>query len=60
MVRSNPHTTEIIDLDDQTITMIDHDKRNYSVITFHEWSGRWRTRRPKQKPPNREHCALAE
>jgi hypothetical protein len=36
MVRSNPHTTEIIDLDDQTITMIDHDKRNYSVMTFQD------------------------
>jgi hypothetical protein len=36
MVRSNPHTTEIIDLDDQTITMIDHDKRTYSVMTFQE------------------------
>ncbi len=36
MVRSNPHTTEIINLDDQTITMIDHDKRTYSVMTFQE------------------------
>ena len=36
MVRSNPHTTEIIDLDAQTITIIDHDKRNYSVVTFQE------------------------
>jgi hypothetical protein len=36
MVRSNPHSTEIIDLDDQTITMIDHDKRTYSVMTFQE------------------------
>jgi hypothetical protein len=36
MVRSNPHTTEIIDLDDQTITMIDHDKRTYSIMTFQE------------------------
>ncbi len=36
MVRSNPHTTEIIDLDDQTITMIDHDKRTYSMMTFQE------------------------
>ncbi len=36
MVRSNPHTTEIIDLDEQTITMIDHDKRTYSLMTFQE------------------------
>jgi hypothetical protein len=36
MVRSNPHSTEIIDLDAQMITMIDHDKRTYSVMTFQE------------------------
>jgi hypothetical protein len=36
MVRSNPHTTEIIDLDQQTITLIDHDKRTYSMVTFKE------------------------
>ena len=36
MVRSNPHTTEIIDLDHQTITLIDHDKRTYSMVTFQE------------------------
>lgn len=36
MVRSNPHTTEIIDLDQQNITLIDHDKRTYSVMTFQQ------------------------
>lgn len=36
MVRSNPHTTEIIDLDQQTITLIDHDKHTYSVMTFQQ------------------------
>jgi hypothetical protein len=36
MVRSNPHTTEIIDLDAQMITFIDHDKRTYSLVTFKE------------------------
>jgi hypothetical protein len=36
MVRSNPHTTEIIDLDQQTMTLIDHDKRTYSMVTFKE------------------------
>ena len=36
MVRSDPHTTEIIDLDAQNITMIDHDKRTYSVVTFQQ------------------------
>lgn len=36
MVRSNPHTTEIIDLDQRTITFIDYDKHNYSVMTFQQ------------------------
>ena len=36
MVRSNPHTTEIIDLDQQAITLIDHDKHTYSVVTFQQ------------------------
>jgi hypothetical protein len=36
MLRSNPHTAEIIDLDQQTITFIDHDKRSYSVVTFQQ------------------------
>jgi hypothetical protein len=36
MVRSNPHTTEIIDLDQRAITFIDHDKHNYYVVTFQQ------------------------
>jgi len=36
MLRSNPHTTEMIDLDAQMITFIDHDKRTYSLVTFKE------------------------
>ncbi len=36
MVRSNPHSTEIIDLDQQTMTLIDHDKHSYSVMTFQQ------------------------
>ena len=36
MVRSNPHTTEIIDLDQRVITFIDHDKHNYYVVTFQQ------------------------
>jgi hypothetical protein len=36
MVRSNPHTTEIIDLDQQAMTFIDHDKHTYSVVTFQQ------------------------
>jgi hypothetical protein len=36
MVRSNPHTTEIIDLDQRAITFIDRDKHNYYVVTFQQ------------------------
>jgi hypothetical protein len=36
MVRSNPHTTEIIDLDQHAMTFIDHDKHTYSVVTFQQ------------------------
>ena len=36
MVRSNPHATEIIDLDQRAITFIDHDKHNYYVVTFQQ------------------------
>ncbi|MDQ2839559.1 MAG: hypothetical protein M3Y72_00650 [Acidobacteriota bacterium] len=36
MVRSNPHTTEIIDLDQRNMTFIDHDKHTYSVVTFEQ------------------------
>ncbi len=34
MVRVNPLVTEIIDLDQQTITRIDTQKKQYSVVTF--------------------------
>jgi hypothetical protein len=36
MVRSNAHNTEIIDLDQQAMTFIDHDKHTYSVVTFQQ------------------------
>jgi hypothetical protein len=36
MVRANPHTTEIIDLDQRNMTFIDNDKRTYSVVTFEQ------------------------
>ena len=36
MVQVDPHNTVIIDLDAQTITNIDHDKRSYSVVTFQQ------------------------
>ena len=36
MVRSGLHLTQIIDLDQQTITSIDNDKHSYSVVTFQQ------------------------
>jgi hypothetical protein len=36
MVHINPHTTQIIDLDKETITDINLDKKTYSVMTFAE------------------------
>jgi hypothetical protein len=36
MARANSHNTEVIDLDQQTITIIDHDKRIYSIMTFQQ------------------------
>src|SRR5205807_10310720 len=34
MARINPDHTEIIDLDKETITTIDHGKKQYTVVTF--------------------------
>lgn len=36
MVRSDPHTMQIIDLDQQTITNVDRDKHTYTVMTFQQ------------------------
>jgi hypothetical protein len=36
MAHINPDTTEIIDLDQETITNIDHAKKTYSVVTFQQ------------------------
>lgn len=36
MAHINPEQTEIIDLDNETITTIDHAKKQYSVVTFQE------------------------
>ena len=36
MAHINQETTEIIDLDQETITNIDHTKKQYSVVTFQE------------------------
>jgi hypothetical protein len=36
MVRSNPQRTEIVDLDKETITTIDHVRRTYTTMTFQQ------------------------
>ena len=36
MARINPDLTEIIDLDKETITTIDHKKKQYTVMTFEQ------------------------
>jgi hypothetical protein len=36
MVRSNPQRTEIVDLDKETITTIDHLKKQYTTMTFQQ------------------------
>ena len=36
MARINPDTTEITDLDKETITTIDHAKKRYTVVTFEQ------------------------
>lgn len=36
MAHINPNTTEIIDLDKETITQIDHRKKQYTVMTFQQ------------------------
>jgi len=40
MARINPDRTEIIDLDKETITNIDHRKKQYTVMTFQEMKER--------------------
>lgn len=36
MARINPHYTEIVDLDKETITRIDNDQKTYTVVTFQQ------------------------
>jgi hypothetical protein len=57
MAHINPENTEIIDLDQETITKIDHTKKQYSVVTFQEMRAameeamRKAQAEPKQAPP---------
>ena len=40
MMRTGPHKGSIVDLDKETITEINFDKKEYSVMTFEEMNGR--------------------
>jgi len=57
MAHINPETTEIVDLDQETVTKIDHIKKQYSVVTFQEMRAameeamRKAQAEPKQTPP---------
>lgn len=57
MAHINQETTEIIDLDQETVTKIDHIKKQYSVVTFQEMRAameeamRKAQAEPKQTPP---------
>jgi hypothetical protein len=57
MAHINQDTTEITDLDQETITQIDHTKKQYSVVTFQEMKAameeamRKAQAQPKQAPP---------
>jgi hypothetical protein len=57
MAHINQLTTEIIDLDQETVTQIDHAKKQYSVVTFAEMKAameeavRKAQAQPKQAPP---------
>jgi hypothetical protein len=57
MAHINQETTEIIDLDHETVTNIDHTKKQYTVVTFQEMRAaaeeamRKAQEQPKQAPP---------
>jgi hypothetical protein len=58
MAHINQDTTEIIDLDQETITNIDHVKKQYSVVTFQEMKAameeaarKAQQQQPAQQPP---------
>ena len=56
MARINPDRTEIIDLDKETITKIDHRNKQYTVMTFEQMKqqiqeAQQRARREAKQPP---------
>ncbi len=66
MAHVTPETTQIIDLDKETITNVDHQKKTYSVVTFQQMKQQieeaqrqaqqrmeqQRQQQPQQAPPN--------
>ena len=63
MMRSNPHSTEIIDLDQQSITYVDTDKHTYSIVTFAQMQQAMAKAAAQQPPqphrPNRSRSAIS-
>ncbi len=70
MAHINPEYTEIIDLDKETITRIDHTKREYTVVTFEQMKQqmqqaaeemrRRQAEQQKQQPQNQQPQNQAE
>jgi hypothetical protein len=60
MVRSNAHTTEIIDLDQQNMTFIDHDKHTYSIVTFEQMRQAMANAAAKVKQPGGQQPASTQ
>jgi len=54
MAHINPNTSEIIDLDKGTITRIDHQKKQYSVVTFQEMKRQMEEARKKAEQQAKE------
>lgn len=49
MARINPDRTEIVDLDKETITTIDHKKKQYTVMTFEQMKQQMKEAQEKAK-----------
>lgn len=52
MIRSTGKLDELIDLEHQTVTQIQHDKKTYSVLTFAQYREAWRLPAPGARRPD--------
>ena len=60
MAHISPTSTEIIDLDAQTITNIDHEKKRYTVMTFQQMKEAMQRGQEKAKEAKREKSSDAD